>query len=590
MNTNKKTIKSSRKIDDSVILGTFEGECLDADITNLNGLDIPREVWEYVFNSDDYKKGIEYGWYIGFLGHPEDPNCMDFRNACIVLRECYMDDNGKLHGKFDLIDTPVGQVVLKFIKAGVKFGISVRGAGDIEADTVVPETFVFRGFDLVSFPAFPESIPEFQQIAASTDPVKQKRYQAVCAAVNTALPHIDSVASLNIIRNQFAKQSKEYKNISAAINTLESKPAASEAEVRDALQQQRITAMVDMYMQSQKRVKKLADDNHQLKQTLASTKENADHKILATKRLMNGRISALKQQVIDANAQINEQKSTIARLSKQKQDAIHAAIQIEADSQKKIQAAKQVSNETIEASKKLQNHLRQITNNKDAIKSSYSNVKDETAILAAQIDELTQKLNAAEQCNKKLKAQVEDLSSDNSILKEQDRKHKVTIKECKDTIQECQDKINTLENNNKRLGKDNLLYKRRVEATTSKLSDSEHENERLSAECNKTVEAAKHLQSDISNRDRENRNLQTQLTAARKLIDEYQDEYVKVYSNAIGIVPGSITVTSSTSVSELQSKIVGSKTVTRDDNSITGAIEIDQPITDDNNGDELITA
>lgn len=562
MSANKKTIKSSRKIDDSVILGTFEGECLDADITNLNGLDIPREVWEYVFNSDDYKKGIEYGWYIGFLGHPEDPNCMDFRNACIVLRECYMDDNGKLHGKFDLIDTPVGQVVLKFIKAGVKFGISVRGAGDIEADTVVPETFVFRGFDLVSFPAFPESIPEFQQIAASTDPVKQKRYQAVCAAVNTALPHIDSVASLNIIRNQFAKQSKEYKNISAAINTLESKPAASEAEVRDALQQQRITAMVDMYMQSQKRVKKLADDNHQLKQTLASTKENADHKILATKRLMNGRISALKQQVIDANAQINEQKSTIAKLSKQKQDAIHAAIQLEAHSQKKIQAAKQVSNETIEASKKLQNHLRQITNNKDAIKSSYSNVKDETAILAAQVDELTQKLNAAEQCNKKLKV----------------------------TIKECQDRIDTLENNNKRLGKDNLLYKRRVEATTSKLSESEHENERLSAECNKTVEASKHLQSDISNRDRENRNLQTQLTAARKLIDEYQDEYVKVYSNAIGIVPGSITVTSSTSVSELQSKIVGSKTVTRDDNSITGAIEIDQPITDDDNNDKLITA
>ena len=28
---------------------------------------------------------FEYdGWFIGFLGHPEDPNCMDFRNGCIV--------------------------------------------------------------------------------------------------------------------------------------------------------------------------------------------------------------------------------------------------------------------------------------------------------------------------------------------------------------------------------------------------------------------------------------------------------------------------------------------------------------------------
>lgn len=44
------------------ILGTYEGECADANITNLNGLDITREVWENTFASDEYKKGIEEEW------------------------------------------------------------------------------------------------------------------------------------------------------------------------------------------------------------------------------------------------------------------------------------------------------------------------------------------------------------------------------------------------------------------------------------------------------------------------------------------------------------------------------------------------
>lgn len=38
------------------ILGTFSGECADSAITNLNGMDISREVFEKLFESDEYKK------------------------------------------------------------------------------------------------------------------------------------------------------------------------------------------------------------------------------------------------------------------------------------------------------------------------------------------------------------------------------------------------------------------------------------------------------------------------------------------------------------------------------------------------------
>lgn len=79
------------------IIGVFEGECADSNITNENGLDIKRPVWELVFASEEYKKAIELGWYIGFLGHPEDPGCMDFEHACIVMTDGWIDAQGKVH-------------------------------------------------------------------------------------------------------------------------------------------------------------------------------------------------------------------------------------------------------------------------------------------------------------------------------------------------------------------------------------------------------------------------------------------------------------------------------------------------------------
>jgi hypothetical protein len=58
----QKAIKSS-DINSSKILGIFDGECMDAAITNLNGLDITDEVMTVVFESDEYAKGIECGWF-----------------------------------------------------------------------------------------------------------------------------------------------------------------------------------------------------------------------------------------------------------------------------------------------------------------------------------------------------------------------------------------------------------------------------------------------------------------------------------------------------------------------------------------------
>lgn len=287
--TRKKIVSDieSEKPKNSVI-GIFEGECADSNITNENGLDITRPVWENIFSSESYQQAIELGWYIGFLGHPDDPGCMDFRNACIVMTEGHIDDNGKVYGKFNLIDTPVGRTVKTFIDAGVTFGISVRGAGDIVNNSVDPDTFVFRGFDLVSFPAFPESIPTFTAIAASSDVESQKKYKAICAAVKENLPNIDSCEAIDILQCQFAEQSDEYKALEDRKKEIKGcNLTDDDVSERDDIDitKDKVESMTKLYLEQVEANNHLKKENEILSSKLASNEIESRRKISSISRI-----------------------------------------------------------------------------------------------------------------------------------------------------------------------------------------------------------------------------------------------------------------------------------------------------------------
>lgn len=287
-------IKLKDKINNHII-GHFEGECADSNITNLNGLDITKPVWENVFSSEEFEKGIDMGWYLGFLGHPDDVNCMDFRNACIVMTEGHIDDNGKVYGKFNLIDTPVGRTVKTFIDAGVTFGISVRGAGDIVNNSVDPDTFVFRGFDLVSFPAFPESIPTFTAIAASSDVESQKKYKAICAAVKENLPNIDSCEAIDILQCQFAEQSDEYKALEDRKREIRGSNSTDDdvSEFDDVdITKDKVESMTKLYLEQVEANKHLKNENQILSSKLASNEIEARRKISSISRITADQIKS----------------------------------------------------------------------------------------------------------------------------------------------------------------------------------------------------------------------------------------------------------------------------------------------------------
>ena len=296
----KDKIKSALGAVKSAILGTYDGECADASITNKNGLDITREVWETVFASDDYKQAIDLGWYIGYLGHPEDPNCMEFQNACIVMTEGHIDADGKVFGKFNLIDTPVGRIVKAFQDAGVTFGISVRGAGDIIDNSVDPDTFVFRGFDLVTFPAFPESIPKFTAVAASTDAETRKKYQRVCAAVSNNIEGLNDVNTIETIQAQFAKQSDEYKALEdrkqALINGEETSEEENIDEDLTAITAQKLEGMTQLYLEASEECIRLATENEQLRRQVTANEIAASRKLKAVKRITADQLSDLQHE------------------------------------------------------------------------------------------------------------------------------------------------------------------------------------------------------------------------------------------------------------------------------------------------------
>lgn len=275
------------------ILGTYEGECADANITNLNGLDITREVWENTFASEEYKKGIALGHFIGYLGHPNDPNCQEFKDACIVMTEGHIDDDGKVYGKFNLVDTPVGRIVKSFQDAGVQFGISVRGAGDIINNSVDPDSFVFRGFDLVAFPAYPDSIPKFTEIAASTDLETQSKYKRICASVEANINDITSVESLELLKTQFAPQSPQYASIQSRIDNIKNESDESIEDEID-LNPEKIRCMIRLYRESVQANKKLQKDIISANKKIKNIQSANDRKIRVLKRITAAQSASMK--------------------------------------------------------------------------------------------------------------------------------------------------------------------------------------------------------------------------------------------------------------------------------------------------------
>lgn len=326
------------------IIGQFQGKCCDSNIFNNNDMKLGKELFETLFSSEEYKRAIDLGHYIGFLGHPEDPNCMDFEHACIVMKECHINPNGEIEGTFDLIDTPVGRVVKAFIDGGVTFGISIRGAGDVDASGEVdPETFIFRGFDLVTFPAYDDCIPEFTEIAASTDPNKKKKYMTIYNTMKKELSSIKSHTALEELQNQFHEGSEIYQDIATQLDEVDED--LDEAEMLDEeLDNQRIEGLIALYKEKCQEVKDLEAE-------LIAEQEHCEEVEIrcARKFKVYNRINACQMRDLEDKVAVEAQKYRKSVLASEKLKSSARSLNEDLNRMKKVTASKELQFSNMQA-------------------------------------------------------------------------------------------------------------------------------------------------------------------------------------------------------------------------------------------------
>ena len=466
-----KEIKSAVTDSDNVVIGTYSGKSCDADVLNNNAMYLSRELFDNLIASEEYETAIKLGWYIGYLGHPKDPNCMDFRNACIVMREMHMDDNGDVYATFDLLDTPVGKVVKTFIDAGVQFGISIRGAGDVASDgTVDPDSFVFRGYDLVTFPAYNDAIPEFTDVAAATNTKSQQTYKKISSAINNNLSDITSCEAIEILQQHLNPVSDEY----AALANREAELAEETSDV-DAAEyikflEQKLDAMTRLYL-----------DQFSANSQLASTvKESA------------GKLLDAQCAVQSSNKMSSRKVSSMRRIFEDQITVISAAL--------------------------------------DAAERKNSLLRKTNSKLKTSITATTEKYEQAIEANKQLKSKNQKITA--------------SLKTAEESL-------------SKEREKNNLIYRRKIEANTKALHDNKAKISELDEKVRKTVAENSKLSDRISNRDEQIAELQTEVAASTKMIMSYQQAYADLCADIIGVHVDNIEVTASTTAKELQQMIFG---------------------------------
>ena len=147
------------------VLGTLEGICADCIHATRNGRLYPNSVWEVAFNDPIVQEHFKAGGIFGQLGHPKEGQTEneEFNSIAICMPEPPKKrSDGKLIGKWDILDTPNGRILKCLCDYGYKIGISSRAEGDVDTDwdgneSVQPEGFEFKAFDAVLLPAVKEA-------------------------------------------------------------------------------------------------------------------------------------------------------------------------------------------------------------------------------------------------------------------------------------------------------------------------------------------------------------------------------------------------------------------------------------------------
>jgi len=143
----------------------LSGIFMQADIKNRNGRNYP--ITEINSAVEFAKQRIrEQSGIMGELDHPQTLQ-VNLDRVSHVITELWMD-GPNAYGKAKLLNTPMGNIAKELIKAGVKLGVSSRGAGNVNEGGGV-SAFQFVTVDIVAQPSAPSAYPStvYESLEAS---------------------------------------------------------------------------------------------------------------------------------------------------------------------------------------------------------------------------------------------------------------------------------------------------------------------------------------------------------------------------------------------------------------------------------------
>ena len=133
----------------------LNGICIQGDIRNAN---------QRVYSSEEIGRAVKTlneqiaGGYsvLGEVDHPQDLK-INLDRVSHMITKMWMDGpNG--YGKLKILPTPMGQLILSMLEAGVKLGVSSRGSGEVDSGGKV-QGFEIITVDVVAQPSAPGAYP-----------------------------------------------------------------------------------------------------------------------------------------------------------------------------------------------------------------------------------------------------------------------------------------------------------------------------------------------------------------------------------------------------------------------------------------------
>lgn len=134
----------------------LHGIFMQAEQKNRNGRTYPlSEMTTAVASMNEHIK--LYGGLFGELDHPADRLTIAMDRISHVITELYMDGNNVI-GKAKLLDTPMGEIAKSISRSGARYGVSSRGAGQVNESGEV-SGFRLVTIDLVATPSAHGAMP-----------------------------------------------------------------------------------------------------------------------------------------------------------------------------------------------------------------------------------------------------------------------------------------------------------------------------------------------------------------------------------------------------------------------------------------------